>query len=89
MNEPSVRMIERGFLGDRLVYETPVRWVQATDAVAELAERHAQAMAAGELDMVELEFPDCPVHDRFFRIGTNSAGMREPLEFDLYRKRKG
>jgi len=78
---PAIRMIERGFLGDRLVYETPVRWVQASDAVAELAERHAQAMAAGELDMVELEFPDCPPDDRFFRIGTNPAGMVVPIEF--------
>jgi hypothetical protein len=72
-------MIERGFLGPRLVYETPVRWVQASAALAELAERHAQAMAAGELDMVEMEFPDCPPDDRFFRIGTNAAGMVRPV----------
>lgn len=82
-------MIERGYLGPQLVYEAPVRWVQAGAAVAEIAERHAQAMAAGELDMVELEFPDCPPDDRYFRIGTNPAGMREPLGFDLWRKRKG
>lgn len=83
LTEPAIRMIERGYLGDRLVFETPVRWVQATDALAELAERHAQAMAAGELDMVELEFPDCPPDDRYFRIGTNAAGMVLPIEFRL------
>lgn len=89
MPHDTIRMIERGYLGPQLVYEKPARWVQASAAVAEIAERHAQAMAAGELDMVELEFPDCPPDDRFFRIGTNPAGMREPMEFDLWRKRKG
>ncbi|HET7239317.1 MAG TPA: hypothetical protein VFI76_09830, partial [Terrimicrobiaceae bacterium] len=67
----------------QLVFETPVRWVQASAAVAEIAERHAHAMATGELDMVELEFPDCPVNDRYFRIGTNPAGMRRPIAIDL------
>jgi len=78
MNEPAIRMIERGYLGPQLVYEKPVRWVEASAALAELAERHAQAMAAGKLDMVELEFPDCPPDDRYFRIGTNPAGMVRP-----------
>jgi len=90
MTNPAIRMIERGYLRGVLVFETPVRWVQpGGGALAELGARHALAMDAGELDMVELEFPDCPVNDRFFRIGTNPAGMREPIGIDLWRKREG
>jgi hypothetical protein len=78
-------MIERGYLRGVLVFEKPVRWVQpGGGALAEIGKRHAQAVAAGELDMVELEFPDCPVNDRFFRIGTNPVGMREPIGIDLW-----
>jgi len=77
-DNPPLRVIERGYLRGERVFEKRVRWVRADKAVAELAERHAQAMAAGEWDMVELEFPDCPPDDRFFRIGTNPAGMVRP-----------
>lgn len=85
---PSIcKAIERGYLRGELVFERPFRvLIRAHKAMARLGAKHAQAMAAGELDMVELEFPDWPVADRFFRIGTNPEGMREPMEIDLWRK---
>ena len=77
-----LRVIERGFLRGERVFETPVRWIDAAESAA-LAEKHTRAIGNGSLDMVELEFPDCPIEDRFFRIGKNPQGMRLPIEIDL------
>ena len=74
-----LRIIERGFLGPHLVFEKPAVWIEPGKAVADIGARHAQAMAAGDIDMVELEFPDLPPDDRYFRIGVNPAGMRLPV----------
>lgn len=76
-------MIQRGFLRGQLVFETPVAWMDPGNAVARIGIDHATAMVAGELDMLELEFPDCPPEDRFFRIGTNPAWMVSPISLEL------
>lgn len=77
-----IRVIERGFLRGKTVFQKPVRWIHMSE-VRGLGAKHALAIAVGELDMVELEFPDCPLHDRFFRIGTNPDGMKLPVGLDL------
>jgi len=83
-----IQAIERGFLKGQLVFETPARWRQPDNAVRAMGIKHAQAMAAGEIDMVELEFPDCQPEDRYFRLGTNPSGMVAPIEIDLTQERK-
>jgi hypothetical protein len=72
-----MRVIERGYLAGRLVFQRPHE-ISEADA-ASLAAQHAAGMCAWEIDMVELEFPDCPPEDRFFRIGVNAAGMVAPI----------
>ena len=78
-----MRIAIRGYLGPTL------QWTRRTEIglnklAAELGTEHAQAMADGMLDMVEIEFLDEPdVNQRFFRIGTNPAGMRLPVEIKL------
>jgi hypothetical protein len=72
-----LRMIERRYLRGRLLSETPPRWAYADD-VGALAKDHVAAIAEGAADMIEIEFPDLPLHRRFFRIGTNPALMALP-----------
>lgn len=74
-----LRVIERAYLGGRLVYEKPARWIGADETAAALAGENARATVAGEVDMIELEFPDLPEGDRYFRIGTNPDGMVLPF----------
>jgi len=74
-------LIIRGYLGRKVVFEQP----QTADAselesvVERVAIEHAQAMAAGTIDMVELEFPEFPLHERYFRFGVNPEGMVMPV----------
>jgi hypothetical protein len=82
-----VRLITRGFLGRKVVFEEPVvvhNGAEMEAVIPKLGEEHATAMAAGEIDMIEIEFIDDPnPNDRFFRFGTNPAGMVIPLAVDL------
>ena len=49
-----------------------------------LAEEHANAMAAGRLSMIEIEFLDEPDPlTRYFRIGTDPSGMVIPIQVQL------
>jgi hypothetical protein len=79
-----MRVIERGYLAGRLVFQQPHEISEAE--AGNLATRHASAMIEGLIDMVELEFPDCPPEDRFFRIGMNPDGMVAPIALNLSRK---
>jgi len=76
-----LRVIERGFLKGQLVYERPARWWSADAVVAEMGRIKARRMVRiGRIDMVELEFPDLPPQDRFFRIGVNPQLMVKPQQ---------
>ena len=78
-------MIIRGFLGKRLVFVSQVE-LSLDDLenmerfIAALAESHAEETNAGRVDMIELEFPDDPPEERFFRMGVNPDGMWIPLK---------
>lgn len=49
-----------------------------------LAAKHAKAMVAHELHMIEIEFLDEPNPlERFFRFGTDPSGMVIPIAVDL------
>src|SRR5262245_29387896 len=79
------RVIIRGFLGKTVVFEEHLERTmnQLDDLLPELGEKHAKSMAAGKLHMIELEFPDMPLEDRFFRFGTHPAGMVIPIRFEI------
>lgn len=78
----TVRVLVRGFKGRTRVFQDPERHLTAKQIEAllpELGEKHAGMMAAGMIDMIEIEFPDDPPEERYFRIGTNPAGMVMPV----------
>jgi len=74
-------LIIRGYLGRKVVFEHPqtADTSELESVVERAAMAHVEAMVAGTIDMVELEFPDCPPHDRYFRIGVNPDGMVIPI----------
>jgi hypothetical protein len=48
-----------------------------------LAEKHSTALAAHQLHMIEIEFLDEPdPNQRFFRFGTDSFDMVNPIRID-------
>ncbi len=87
MNEPiMIRIAVRGFAHGKRVFEDKA---EVSDANLEkllpaLAMKHAKAMARHELHMIEIEFLDEPdPNERFFRFGTDPAGMVAPVAVDL------
>lgn len=76
-----IRVIMRGFLKGDPVF-TDHQEIDPDDIeglIGRVAEQHARMMAAGEIDMIEIEWLDEPDPlQRFFRIGTNPAGMVLP-----------
>lgn len=81
----TVRLAVRIFVaGAKVLEEFPVVDSEGT-AVARLAVEHAERVRSipGGVDryLVEIEFLDEPDPlDRFFRIGTDPAGMVKPIE---------
>ena len=71
----------RGFADGAKIFEDQLDVPeQALEALLpELAEKHARALADSELHMIEIEFPDDPGPDRFFRFGTDPDGMMIPI----------
>ena len=65
-------VIVRGFAGHALLVEEPG---SIDEAVA--AEQMLRMILMG-CDWIELEFPDAPPAERFFRFGANPAGMVMP-----------
>jgi len=81
-----MRLAIRGFKARELVFEERVtKTIEELDTLLpKLAETHANAMAAGDLTMIEIEFVDDPnPNERFFRIGTDPRGMVMPIEIEL------
>lgn len=81
-----IRLAIRGYAAGE------VRWKESVlvdsnrleSVVSDMANRHAAAMAAHELHMIEFEFLDDPnPNQRFFRIGTDPSGMVIPIGFEL------
>lgn len=73
----------RTFLAGEQITEEKLVMAEAaiSDLTTTLATQHAEAMIAGEIDMIEIEFLDDPEDPyRFFRVGTNPAMMVNPLQ---------
>jgi hypothetical protein len=82
----TARLVIRGFAGkvkrfeDRI--DVPVH--ELDQIIPELATKHAEALAAHELHMIEIEFLDEPnPEERFFRFGTDPRGMVAPIRVRL------
>lgn len=77
-----VHLAIRGFLGRKVIFEERAE-LDARDwekILPEMATKHAKAMASHQLHMIEIEFLDEPdVNQRFFRFGTDPAGMIAPI----------
>jgi hypothetical protein len=76
----------RGFLKGVRVWERTLtlKEQQLQAVLPALARDHAEAMAAGKLSMIEIEFLDEPnINERFFRLGTDPFGMVIPIEVKL------
>lgn len=76
----------RGFARNEKKFEdvVEVNALELDELLPDLAKKHAVAMAAHRLHMIEIEFLDDPDDpDRFFRFGTCPAGMITPIKIDL------
>ncbi len=81
-----IRLAIRGYAGRPVQFEERMELEEPglEDVVGQMAEAHAGAMAAGLLNMIEIEFLDEPdPNERFFRIGTSPSGMVMPIEVNL------
>jgi hypothetical protein len=80
------RLIVRGYRKKELLFEEHHTITEADleNFLPRLGLQHAEAMAAGRLGMVEIEFLDSPdPEDRFFRIGVETDGMVMPIALKL------
>jgi hypothetical protein len=83
MARKTVRLCFRGFAGRVVQFEEKAEIAvdQLETVLPSLAEKHAAALAAKTLHMIEIEFLDEPDPDqRFFRFGTDPAGMVKPMK---------
>ena len=77
-----MRIAVRGYLNGEHVF-TDFQEIGPEDGelVERIAAQHAYLTLQGEIDMIEIEWLDEPdPNQRFFRIGTNPAGMVAPVE---------
>ncbi len=75
-----------GLANQRLVFKERVTIAESDmeKLLPDLAAKHAAAMVAGELHMIEIEFLDEPDPlARFFRMGTDARGMVKPVAIPL------
>ena len=84
-NQPGamMRLAIRGYVNRSILFEDRVEIPMESleDLLPNLAEKHAKAMAAHELHMIEIEFLDEPnQNERFFRFGTDPSGMIMPIK---------
>ncbi|HZF24009.1 MAG TPA: hypothetical protein VE030_11165 [Burkholderiales bacterium] len=81
-----IRLAIRGYVGKRVMFEDRVEMEEAAldRLLPRLAEKHALALAEHALHMIEIEFLDeANPLERFFRFGTDPAGMVLPIEVKL------
>lgn len=83
----TVRLAIRGYIGHMKVLEEFPVVDDSGDGMERLAKSQAErmlAMPGGERHMIEIEFLDEPNPlERFFRMGTDPAGMVLPIELKL------
>lgn len=81
------RIAIRGFIGGVKQFEEHVDASESGDELEGLAEKHALDLLArpgGDKHMIEIEFLDEPDPlQRFFRVGTDPAGMVQPIAVNL------
>lgn len=81
-----VNLAIRGYAGPRMMFEDRVSMDEGAldQLLPDLAKKHARALVAHELHMIEIEFLDeLDPLQRFFRFGTDPRGMEQPLAVDL------
>ncbi|MBZ5619900.1 MAG: hypothetical protein LAQ69_14430 [Acidobacteriia bacterium] len=81
-----IRLAIRGYADGRRQFEdlTEVDPDTLSDVLPTLAEKHASALVSHELHMIEIEFLDEEnENERFFRFGTDPAGMVLPIRVKL------
>ncbi len=86
MDAPKVRLAIRGFADGCKRFEDQVQIEETElDAVLPaLAQKHGAALGYGSAFMIEIEFLDEPdLEQRFFRFGTDPAGMVQPIAIQL------
>jgi len=85
--KPMNRLAIRGFIRGVKQFEKRVEVNDNGDGLDVLAERHAISLLAlpgGDKHMIEFEFLDEPdPMQRFFRFGTDPAGMVRPSRIGL------
>ena len=79
-----MRVVLRGYKKRVLQFEErlEVDAERIDDVIAEIAEKHAMAILAGTLGIIEFEWLDEPDPlQRFTRIGVETEGMDWPMAF--------
>ena len=72
-------VIVRGYLGRECIFEQPCLLDAESAATALIAEEHADQLASGRVDTIEVEFVGFPEYERFFRFGTNVNRITQPI----------
>lgn len=86
MTPSKIRLAIRGYAAGKQQFQdlVDIDPQDLEDLLPDLATKHAAALAGHTLHMIEIEFLDEPnVNERFFRLGTDPAGMVMPLKVDL------
>lgn len=83
----TIRLAIRGFAdGNHLQFEERVEIPedQLSEVLPVLGKKHANALVSHQLHMIEIEFLDeADLNQRFFRFGTDPAGMVLPIAINL------
>jgi hypothetical protein len=80
------RIAIRGFAAGKMLFEDRIDLDEAglENLLPALATKHATAMVAHRLHVIEIEFLDEPdPNQRFFRFGTDPGGMVLPIQIKL------
>ncbi len=81
-----IRVAIRGYAGRAVQFEDRVELDETSleKLLPQLAEKHARALAAHKLHMIEIEFlAELDPLQRYFRFGSDPSGMVMPIKVDL------